>query len=485
MTLTGSDWQAGDTVHVAVNDDGSDAWDHSADVTVAADGTHHRHVRSSGRPRRRVHRHGHRSRPTGARRRRSASPPGFGSATEPYLVRFAAGTSTDAQAQILAAAGAVSTNYIAPLRIHGVLLPGGAGLQTSLDKLRSYASVTRVEPDRTREAGGTPNDSNYGDQWSLTKIGWENVYGEVSVSGTARVAILDTGIDGSHPDLDGNVVSGTSILDGSNGLSDPNGHGTAMAGIVAAETNNGAGVAGVGYAGVQVMPVTVLGADGTGQDSEIIEGVVYAAEHDADVILMAFSNPGYSEMLQAAIDYAWDEGAVLVAATGNDGSSSRDVPRRRPRRDRRLEHRSERRAERLEQLRPGRLPRRARNRDRNDGRRRRHHDDQRHVGVRGARRGRGRTDQGRIRRLERRHRVAAGEERGAGRLAGADRQRPPEPRSRDRGHLDGLDSAGRRGSGRRRRPVRRPVCGGSAVDQPRHCADIRPAVDHAKLLPSS
>ena len=74
------------------------------------------------------------------------------------------------------------------------------------------------------------------------------------------------------------------------------------------------------------MPVTVLGADGTGQDSEIIEGVVYAAEHDADVILMAFSNPGYSEMLQAAIDYAWDEGAVLVAATGNDGSSAAQFP---------------------------------------------------------------------------------------------------------------------------------------------------------------
>ena len=61
VTLTGSDWQAGDTVHVAVNDDGSDAWDHSADVTVAADGTHHGHVRSSGRPRRGVHGHGHRS----------------------------------------------------------------------------------------------------------------------------------------------------------------------------------------------------------------------------------------------------------------------------------------------------------------------------------------------------------------------------------------------------------------------------------------
>ena len=99
-----------------------------------------------------------------------------------------------------------------------------------------------------------------------------------------------------------------------------------MAGIVAAETDNGAGVAGIGFSGVRVMPVTVLGADGTGQDSDIIEGVVYAADHDADVILMSFSNPGYSELLQAAVDYAWENGVVLVAATGNDGSSAPQFP---------------------------------------------------------------------------------------------------------------------------------------------------------------
>src|SRR6185503_18503671 len=102
--------------------------------------------------------------------------------------------------------------------------------------------------------------------------------------------------------------------------------GTAMAGIVAAETGNGEGIAGVGYAGVKVMPVTVLGADGTGQDSDVIEGVVYAADHGADVILMAFSNPGYSASLQDAIDYAWDQGAVLVSAGGNGGTSEATFP---------------------------------------------------------------------------------------------------------------------------------------------------------------
>ena len=89
------------------------------------------------------------------------------------------------------------------------------------------------------------------------------------------------------------------------------------------------GIAGVAYDGVQVMPVPVLGADGTGQDSDIIEGVVWAADHGADVILMAFSNPGYWPVLQDAIDYAWSQGAVLVAATGNDASSTSLSRRRR------------------------------------------------------------------------------------------------------------------------------------------------------------
>ena len=74
------------------------------------------------------------------------------------------------------------------------------------------------------------------------------------------------------------------------------------------------------------MPVTVLGADGLGQDSDIIEGVVWAVQHGADVINMSFSNPGYSGALQAAIDFAWAHDVVVVAATGNDGSSSGTFP---------------------------------------------------------------------------------------------------------------------------------------------------------------
>ncbi|HSO30605.1 MAG TPA: S8 family serine peptidase, partial [Candidatus Sulfomarinibacteraceae bacterium] len=243
----------------------------------------------------------------------------------PYIVTFASGTSSASQAASLAAVGATDLDSIPVLRMHAIELPADTA-DAGATALRADPTVVRVESDRERVAEATPSDTGYGSQWSLPKIAWDDAFGTVAPSGSATVAILDTGIDASHPDLAGQVLAGTSILDDSNGMTDPNGHGTWMAGIVAAATDNGEGIAGVAYAGVQVMPVTVLGADGTGLDSDIIEGVVYAADHGATVILMAFSNPGYSASLQAAIDYAWSSGAVLVAATGNDGLSTVAYP---------------------------------------------------------------------------------------------------------------------------------------------------------------
>src|SRR5204862_5975760 len=106
----------------------------------------------------------------------------------------------------------------------------------------------------------------------------------------------------------------------------PNGHAPCTASIAGTTADNATGIAGVDYTTANVMPVQVLDASGTGQDSDIISGVVYAADHGADVILMSFSNPGFSPALQSAIDYAWSKGAVLVAATGNDGSSTATFP---------------------------------------------------------------------------------------------------------------------------------------------------------------
>src|SRR6185436_8948355 len=159
------------------------------------------------------------------------------------------------------------------------------------------------------------------DQWALPQIGWDQAYGTTTSSGVATIAVLDTGVQS------GDVPTGPGWSAFGNDPSvDPNGHGTWVASIAAANADNGQGIAGVGYDMVDVMPVQVLRADGTGQDSDIIAGLVWATDHGADVALMAFSNPGYSDALQDAVNYAWNHGVVVVAAAGNDGATTPNYP---------------------------------------------------------------------------------------------------------------------------------------------------------------
>src|SRR5207244_2540612 len=135
-----------------------------------------------------------------------------------------------------------------------------------------------VEENRPRVSETVPGDPLYPNQWALPQIGWDQVFGKVAPAGTATVALLDTGVDAFHPDLAGQVVPGTSILDGSNGMTDPSGHGTWLAGIIAAQPDNVPveGIAGVAYAGVTVMPVPVLNVAGGGQDSGTSGGAAAA-----------------------------------------------------------------------------------------------------------------------------------------------------------------------------------------------------------------
>ncbi|HEY4450987.1 MAG TPA: S8 family serine peptidase, partial [Solirubrobacteraceae bacterium] len=239
-----------------------------------------------------------------------------------YIVTFSSVISGAEQDAALADAGASEVSTIAALRMHVV-----DATEAAVTALNANHVVQAVEADQVRNIQGAPSDPSYSSQWSLPRIGWDRAFGSVNPTGSATVAILDTGVDASHPDLAGQLVPGSSIVDpSSDGTSDPNGHGTWMAGIVAAASDNGIGIAGVGYAGVKVMPVAVLGADGTGSDGNIISGVIYAADHGANVILMSFTNPGFSQGLQDAIDYAWSKGAVVVAAAGNDESATVNYP---------------------------------------------------------------------------------------------------------------------------------------------------------------
>ena len=230
--------------------------------------------------------------------------------------------SDDAARAVLSGAGATVESHVGVLRMYSVTAPVGGA-----DALAAAAGVTRVEVDRSREQAGVPNDTDYGTQWALPRIGWDQVYGSVDPTGTATVAVLDTGVDASAPGpRRQRRRRAPRFVDGSNGTTDPNGHGTAMAGIVAARRTTAAASPASATPASSVMPVTVLGADGTGQDSDIIEGVVWAADHGADVILMAFSSPGYSESLQAAIDYAWARASCSSPRPATTASSVPTFP---------------------------------------------------------------------------------------------------------------------------------------------------------------
>ncbi len=247
------------------------------------------------------------------------------SVTTSLMVKMVAGLSQEERAEVIAGNGGVETSSIPALRLHVIEVPTDQ-LSTTMQNYRDDPRVVSVEENKERKAEGDPSDTDYGSQWALPKIGWDQAFGTITPTGSSIVAILDTGVDSTHTELAGKLITCTSILNGSDCTSDPHGHGTWLAGIIAANTDNNNGIAGVGYDGVKIMPVTVLSAGGTGQDSDIIAGVIWAADNGADVILMGFSNPGFSQNLQDAIDYAWSKNVVIVAATGNDGVTTPTYP---------------------------------------------------------------------------------------------------------------------------------------------------------------
>src|SRR5256885_1738954 len=195
------------------------------------------------------------------------------SPTSSLLVKLVEGLGAEAQADVIARDGGIERSVIPVLRLHVIEVPP-SDFATVRANYQADPQVVSVEENRTRVSETVPGDPLYPNQWALPQIGWDQVFGTVAPAGTATVALLDTGVDALHPDLAGKVVPGTSILDGSNGMTDPSGHGTWLAGIIAAQTDNVPveGIAGVAYAGVTVIPVTVLNANGEGQDSDVIAG---------------------------------------------------------------------------------------------------------------------------------------------------------------------------------------------------------------------
>jgi subtilisin family serine protease len=220
--------------------------------------------------------------------------------------------------------GAEVIGRIGALRADVLRLDGGDP-DGALALLRADPGVRYAELDGIVRASRVPNDEFLPTQWSVTKTHAGQAWDVSTGSSQVVVGILDTGIDPGQPDLRGKLVGGYDYVNNDQDPSDDNGHGTAVAGVVAASTDNGIGVAGYCWA-CRLMPVKVLGADGTGFASGLAQGIIWATDHGARVINASLGSPANDLTLADAAEYAWLHGVLVVAAAGNEGSPSPDYP---------------------------------------------------------------------------------------------------------------------------------------------------------------
>jgi serine protease len=165
-----------------------------------------------------------------------------------------------------------------------------------------------------------PNDPYFKFQWNFEKIQMPAAWDRTAGSGIT-VAIIDTGVDFGAPDLSAaNRLPGYDFFNNDTDPTDDNGHGTHVAGTVAQSTNNGVGAAGVAYQ-ARLLPVKALGNNGQGSYDNIIKGIIYAANNGARVINLSLAGRSPSQALRDAVQYAQNQGVVVVAAAGNSGGA--------------------------------------------------------------------------------------------------------------------------------------------------------------------
>src|SRR6266496_5660962 len=206
---------------------------------------------------------------------------------------------------------------------------GAEPLSRLMARLKQEPSVEAVALDYVVEAMFVPNDpyystpyptSKYGNvaQWAPQFIGAEQAWTATLGDPSIIIAIVDTGIDANHPDLAGKVVLTKNYVKGER-ASDLFGHGTHVAGIAAANINNGTGVAGI--CGLcSLMSIKVLGSDGSGLLSDVASGIAYATDHGARVINLSLGSSSRTAIIRDALDYALSNNALPVVALGNANS---------------------------------------------------------------------------------------------------------------------------------------------------------------------
>ncbi|HET6312958.1 MAG TPA: S8 family serine peptidase [Chloroflexia bacterium] len=243
-----------------------------------------------------------------------------------FVVKFRDGISDSAREVAITSLGGRFFDRIEAQDVDAVEFPAlakGSSLEATeaiLNALKQNPNVEYVEPNYIYSTSFTPNDPGRTQQYAWNNIQAYSAWDVTQGSSSVVIAIVDTGIQRNHPDLDAKIVAGYDYVQNDTAPDDGNGHGTHVAGTSAAETNNGIGGAGT-CPNCRLMPVRVLDNSGSGTLVNVANGINFAANNGAKSINLSLGGSG-STTLQNAVDNAWNRGAFLACAAGNSNTSS-------------------------------------------------------------------------------------------------------------------------------------------------------------------